>query len=288
MVRIAIIALAAVLLAACGGDGGRSDADLLNSGGASRAEGAATAAPRSDGANAQEEPRKVILNSSMRMEAPRLREAYFEAGRLVRSLGGFVAESSIDDTGGASATASMRLRVPASRHDDLLGGLRAFGGGRILKESTSAKEVTEEYTDLQSRLRNLQRTETQYQELLKQAKTVDEILNVQSRLDSVRAQVEQAQGRSNLLDSLVDFATVSLAISVPGVPASEGIPGPREVFAQSWGGAWVVARVLLNVGVIGVVAVTWLAIPALLVFLGVRLTARWRVKPVRPPPPPPA
>ena len=285
MVRIASLALAAVLLAACGDDGGRSEADSLSSGGASRAEGAATAVPRSDGANAQAQPRKVILNSSVRMEAPRLRDAYFEAGRLVRSLGGFVAESSIDDTGRDSATANMRLRVPASRHDDLLEGLRAFGGGRILKESTSAREVTEEYTDLQSRLRNLQRTETQYQELLKQARTVDEILNVQSRLDSVRAQVEQAQGRSNLLDSLVEFATVSLAISVPGVPASEGIPGPREVFAESWDGAWVVARVLLNVGVVAMVAFAWLSIPALLVLLGVRFTARWRVKPVPPPAP---
>ena len=278
MKHIGALVLVALLLGGCGGDDGGADA-----GTASRSGGAAVAAATSSGGSqgvlSQDSvTRKVIVDSSMRLEVPQLREAYFEVNRLTRTLGGYVAESSIDDTSGDNDGAHMRLRVPAARHDDLMDGLRKLGGGRVLKESTSAREVTEEYSDLESRLRNLQRTEAQYQELLKQARTIDEILNVQTRLDTVRGQIEQAQGRLKLLDSLVDFATVSLDLRVHGASASEGIPRPGEVFADSWDGAVVVARMLLNLGVVVFVAALWLALPALLVFLGIRFSDRRRAR----------
>jgi hypothetical protein len=284
MKRLLIMAaMAAIFFAGCGDD---SAGKTTRSSG-SVADGAAAAAtPATQGsqsANSQADTRKIIVNSTMRLEVRQLRSAYLEAGQLVRSFGGFVAESSIDDTGGDADTASMRLRVPASRHDDLVTALRALGGGRVLKEGTTSREVTAEYTDLQSRLRNFQRSEAQYQELMKQARTVDEILNVQSRLDSLRGQIEEAQGRLNLLDNQVDFATVTLTLGVPGATASEGIPGPRKMFGEAWDAALVVARLILNLGVVLVVAAIWLAIPALLVFLGIRFSARWRVKPTPPP-----
>jgi len=279
-----------LLLAACGGSNDNASGAALDRGsGASEgapAAAATAAAPAGQVTGSQDETRKIIVNSTMRLEVKQIRSAYLEAGQLVRSFGGFVAESSIDDSGEDDDTASMRLRVPASRHDDLVGALRSLGGGRVLKESTTAREVTDQYTDLQSRLRNFQRSEAQYQELLKQAKTVDEILSVQARLDSVRGQIEQAQGQLNLLDNQIDLATVTLTLSVPGAPAGEGIASPREVFEGAWDGAIIVARLLLNLGIIVAVAVVWLAIPGLLVFVGIRFTARWRVKP--PPPAPPA
>lgn len=278
---IALVTLLAALTASCGDDTGSRAAPVSQqSGGAGIA--AAPAGDQSTGS--QETTRKVIFTSSMRLEVPELRNAYLEIGQLTRSLGGFVADSSIDDSGGDGSTASIRLRVPASRHDELLAALRTFGGGRVLKESTTATEVTEEYTDVQSRLRNLERTEAQYQELLKQARTVDEILNVQSRLDSVRAQVEQAKGRMNLLDSQIDFATVSLALSLPGASAGEGIPGPGEVFGDAWDAGVIVARLLLNLAVVLAVAAIWLSIPALLLFAGIRWTARSRPGRSQPPP----
>ena len=287
---LAVMAGGALFLAACGGGGGndsgsRSALDT-GSGASEGAPAAATAAAPAGQANSsQDETRKIIVNSTMQLEVKDLRRAYLEAGQLARSFGGFVAESSIDDTGEDDGTANMRLRVPASRHDDFVVALRTLGGGQVLKESTTAREVTAQYTDLQSRLRNFQRSEAQYQELLKQAKTVDEILNVQSRLDSVRGQIEQAQGQLNLLDNQVDLATVTLTLSVPGAPASEGIASPREVFDEAWDGAIIVARLLLNLAVILAVAAIWLAIPVALVLLAIRLTARWRVK--HPPPAPP-
>ena len=289
MKRLLVMAAGgALFLAACGGSGDASPTALDSGSGASEGAPAAGATARASSSkeSAQQETRKIIVNSTMRLEVKDLRSAYLEAGALVRSFGGFLAESNINDTGGDSATASLRLRVPASRHDDLVVALRALGGGRVLKESTTATEVTAQYTDLESRLRNYQRSEAQYQELLKQAKTVDEILNVQSRLDSVRGQIEQAQGQLNLLGNQVDFATVTLTLSVPGAPAGEGISGPREVFGEAWDAAIIVARLLLNLGVILAVAAIWLAIPVLLVFFGVRLTKRWRVQHLPPPPPP--
>ncbi len=284
MKRLLVIGGCAVLfLTACGGDaGGDNSLSSSETGGgeaALPAPASADKAASSQPNTQQDETRKIIVNSTMQLEVEDLRSAYLNAGQLVRTLGGFVADSNIADTSDDDSTASMRLRVPASRHDELVVALRALGGGRVLKESTTAREVTAQYTDLQSRLRNYQRSEAQYQDLLKQAKTVEEILNVQSRLDSVRGQIEQSQGQLNLYDNQIDFATVSLTLSVPGTPASEGIPGPGEVFTDSWDSAVIAARVILNLVVMVFVAAIWLAIPGLLLFAGIRFTERRRVKP---------
>jgi hypothetical protein len=219
----------------------------------------------------------------MKLEVPQLRDAYLRVAAMVRSFGGFVADSSIEADGSDSDKATMRLRVPASRHDELLSALRGMSSGHVIKESSTAQEVTAEYTDTQSRLSNFQAAEAQYRELLKQAKSIDEILNVQSKLDNIRGQIEQARGQLNLLDNEVDYATVNLTLTVPGASASEGIATPKEAFDDSWNAATVIARVALNLGIMVLVAAIWLAVPAAIVLAAVWLTSRRQSAPPRPP-----
>lgn len=201
---------------------------------------------------------RLVITSSIDLEVNKLRDAYISIGDIARSYGGFVADASIVDSE-RDSTASIRLRVPAVRHDELLGSLRTFRESKVRREETNAKEVTAEYTDLESRLRNLQRNEAQYQQLLTQAKTIDEIINVNNRLQGVRGEIEQAQGRLNLLGNLTEMATINVALTQPVVAPTRGSLTPGDVFAFAVDGMLAVSLALLNVAIVVAVVVGWTA-----------------------------
>ena len=250
------LALALGVACASAGDGLSKDSSL---GGAT---GASTAVAGQQSSADSQIDRKLVTTSSLSIEVGDLRGAYGQVGQLTKSLGGYVADSSISEDS-AQSTATIRLRVPAARHDEILAALRALGG-KVLKESTRVEEVTEEYTDLESRLLNLQRNEAQYQELIKQARSVEEILNVSARLDSVRGEIERARGRINLLDSLTDFATINVTISTPVLSADTDLPGPLKVFSEAWEASLAVGLLLVDFGAVLAVLAIW-ALPIALV-----------------------
>lgn len=236
--------------------------------------------------------RKVILNATLGLGVNDVAAAFSEASRLTRSSGGYVEKSSYTGSDAADTkqhAASLTLRVPADQYDSLLAGLRGIAGAKVNSEGSKSSEVTEQYTDLQSRLRNLERTEQSYLKLLEQAKSIQDILTVNDRLDSVRAQIEQIQGRLNVLDKMTDLATIDLTLSpiVPG-KAEPKTGGPKtfsEAMADAWEWSLDTLRYAAAGGAVALVALGWLFIPLVALALLVR---RWRHRRPQPAPQPPA
>ncbi len=154
-----------------------------------------------------------------------------------------------------------------------------------MSESSEASEVTEEYTDLQARLRNQEATEAQLLELLTRAETIPDILTVQDRIDQVRLEIEQVQGRINVLDNLTDLATIAVQLAA-FVPPAEETGDEQGWAAEAWDAAWegsqTAAVVLGTVAIVGGVVLLWLAIPALVIAIAWRRFG-WRLsKPSQP------
>jgi hypothetical protein len=226
---------------------------------------------------------KLILTSAIDLQVKSLTDSHAAIARLARDSGGFVADARFNDTGDENATASLRLRVPATRHDGVVASLRGLDGAEVKREESTAKEVTAEYTDLQSRLVNLQHTEAQYQQLLTRAGTIDEVLKVTAKLDSVRGDIEQVQGRINLIDNQSDYATVSVQLSLPPLAATTdagGLPSPLRVFVTALDTSFVVAHALVNALMVLAVAGLWL-LPAAAVCILVWRRFRRQVQAVR-------
>jgi uncharacterized protein DUF4349 len=246
-------AFAAALAIACGGN----DFDSAGSNSAGSA-GNASSAPdignsQSAQADASAAQARLIVNTNVALEVEDLRGAYRTAGDLARAAGGFIAESRIAD-GDEVTSAFLRLRVPGEQHDRVLESLRDVGRN-VTGEETNAREVTGEYTDLQSRLVNLHRAEEQYQTLLSRAGSIDEILKVTARLDDVRGEIEQVQGRVNLLENQSDFATNGLTLSVPPPARTANLPSPVQVFVDAAEASLTVGHGVVNgVAVLAVVA----------------------------------
>ena len=224
--------------------------------------------------------RKVIVNANISLNVKDVPAAFAEANRLARGAGGYVERSSFinsnDNKDEPQRTASITLRVPSAQYESTLASLRGIEGAKVRSEGSKSSEVTEQYTDLQSRLRNLERSEGQYLTLLAQAKTITEIIQINDRLDSVRGQIEQIQGRLKVLDQLVDLATIDLALAPfpVGNGASAGDNNLGDVFATAWDHSLDAARYLAAGAIYAGVAAIWLALPAGLALLIYRRVVR--------------
>ena len=77
-------------------------------------------------------------------------------------------------------------------------------------ENTNSQDVTEQYIDLQSRLKNAEATETQYLALLDKAKDVDDILRIYDSLSRIRNEIEQIKGRIQYLERTSSMSLISV------------------------------------------------------------------------------
>ena len=117
---------------------------------------------------------------------------------LADDFGGYVVSSKRWGEGERLA-GSITIRVPAEHFNDAMRALSKLAV-EVTSESTSSKDVTEEYVDLSSKLRNLEVTEEQLLKLMEKAETVEDILNVQRELSKTRGEIEQTKGRMQYLE----------------------------------------------------------------------------------------
>jgi hypothetical protein len=217
--------------------------------------------------------RKITRDATLRLRVDDITGAVTRVEDIAAEFGGFVSSSDVAVSGEDEddQTASIRIRVPATSYTTVIRELRGIAS-EVDSESSQATEVTEEYTDLQARLRNLEATEARYLDLLNKAQTIDEILSVQDRVNSTRLEIEQAQGRLTVLNDITELATITVELRLLPLAARGDNQGwAEEALSTSWE---TTQDALTVVGVLAIASafiLPWIVIPAL-VFGGV-----WRV-----------
>jgi PKD repeat protein len=105
----------------------------------------------------------------------------------------------------------ITIRVPAGDFSTIMAALRGLAI-EVTSEETSSQDVTEEYTDLSSKLKNLEATEEQLLQLMERAEDMDDVLNIQRELTRTRGEIEQIKGRMQYLErtSATSLITVQL------------------------------------------------------------------------------
>ncbi len=154
--------------------------------------------------------RKIIKTGHITLEVEAIAEAIDKVAEVADELGGYVV-SSHKSEGEKRTSGYITIRVPADIFDEAFNRLRQLAVS-VPDESTEAKDVTEEYIDLQARLHNLEATETQYLALLEKAETVEEMLKVQQALSNVRGQIEQIEGRIKYLERTSDMSLIEVGL----------------------------------------------------------------------------
>ena len=210
--------------------------------------------------------RDLILTASVTFRSQDPWSTADKARAIAAGLGGDLLALSQGGTGD-QRSALLTIRVPSSRFDEALNQLKKLDG-EVLTSNVDAKDVTDQFVDVQARLSAKKAEEAQYLALLARATTVDEILKVQGALGSVRLQIEQLQGQVNSLSSRIDFSTITMQISpfvtVPGTQA--GTWDPSRTFAQALAAMSYLLRAIGDVA-IWMVVFLWLPLIALVVVL---------------------
>jgi len=170
---------------------------------------------------------------------------------IVESLGGFVASTdALSDPKGTSR-ATVTARVPPAEFSRVLGGLD--GVGRVTRRTIGGQDVSEEFVDLEARVRNFERHEAQLLSFMGRAQKVQDLLALESELARVRGEIEQATGRLRFLKARTDLATIQVALlRAPFVTPPDGLFGRlvqqvKQAFADGWSAAF---AVVLSVAVL--------------------------------------
>jgi hypothetical protein len=160
----------------------------------------------------------VIQNASLTIQVDDVRTAATAVRDLAVSLGGFVEQLSVSGDGDF-ASGFIVIRVPQEEFFAAQDRLNAFG--TVLDESVGSQDVTEQFVDLDARLRSLSSEEASLLELLGRANTVSEILVVENELTRIRTQIERLQGQLNFLERRVALATISVSLIPPRAVVTE-------------------------------------------------------------------
>jgi len=136
--------------------------------------------------------------------------------RLAEEFGGYVVSANLNQTTLESGVkvpyANVTIRVPAEELDQVIARVRAESDQLPLREIISSLDVTNEYTDLQSRLRNLQAAEDQLQQIMDSTTKTEDVLSVYNELVRIREQIEVIQGQINYYERSAALSSLSVEL----------------------------------------------------------------------------
>lgn len=153
--------------------------------------------------------RKLVKNVDTTIQVEDTKASYDSILKQAEAMGGYLVSSNISDYDGRKFY-NLSVRVPAEKLQEFLDYLE--GLGRIVHQNINTEDITEQYYDAQARLDNALIQEAQLKDIMKQAKTVDEILKVKQQMDSVQERIEQLKGQLKLWDQLTAMSLVNIEL----------------------------------------------------------------------------
>ena len=160
--------------------------------------------------------RKIIRNADLTLETDIPENGLQKIAAIAEARGGFIVTSEVRQQGGSAdaKVVTVVARVPAPQFEMAVEEIRKIGS-RVLQEKRTGRDVTEEYIDLEARVRTKKALEAQFLEIMKQAQKVSEALEVQRQLAEVRTEIEQLEGRLRFLANQTSLSTITVTLQPP-------------------------------------------------------------------------
>lgn len=231
---------------------------------------------------AQSTERIVIKNANMSIVVTDPAKSMDAISQLADEMGGYVVSANLYqsklDSGASVPRASIKIRVPAERLTEAMNRIKAQSDRIPLSENIESQDVTSDYTDLQSRLRNLENTESQLTKIMDSATKTEDVLSVYNQLVQVREQIEVIKGQIKYYDESAALSAISTELI-----ANEAVQPLTIGGWQPVGVAKNAVQALINTVTFLANAAIWivvLVLPVLLIlfaviFLPLRFVWRW-------------
>ena len=167
--------------------------------------------------------RKIIFNGTISLEVESLEQTQAAVQKWVRDFGGYISQSYMDGT-----SANFTTKIPSSSFDVAME--QASGFGKILHKNIESTDVTDEFYDLQTRIETKKVLVERLQSYLKNANSVKDMMEIETRVNDVTSDLETMQGQMNRLAGKIDFATVTITVNLPPKKIEEyyKVPDAKE------------------------------------------------------------
>ena len=264
--------------------GAPSEAPIQDVGKLAFEETVADAAAPSDGAGGARADTSVTLPTSgvgprviktafltVEVKDGEFQDAFEQASMVAERYDGFIVSSS--SRGEKTRSGDLLIRVPSPSFELAMRDLR--GLGETESESVDGQEVTDQFIDLNARLRSWEAQQRVLLRLMDQAKSISETMTVQRELQQVQAQIEQIKGQLRVLRDQTSFATIQLALHEPGAVAPKPVTETPSL-ADAWAKAWAGFLSVVSLVIVGLGYLIPLAVIGLGVWLAVWLVLRRR------------
>jgi hypothetical protein len=220
--------------------------------------------------------RKIIYSAHLDLVVKDLEATRQAVEQVVKDQNGYVAKSEVTGDVGSRRTATWTLKVPVEKFRATVNALAALGNP--VRNSSDSQDVTEEFVDLQARIKNLKAEEETLNKLLKEeAVKLEDVLKIRDQIKGVRGEIERAEGRLKYLATMAAMSTVTLSAREDAAytpPLPEAAPTFSDRIDTTFGGS---LTALTNFGKAVVLFFVALApwLPVIVVGL---LLLRWVVK----------
>ncbi|HUC91317.1 MAG TPA: DUF4349 domain-containing protein [Paenibacillus sp.] len=190
-----------------------------------RPAGGGTLATEADGFN-----RKVVYRGTVTMEVDDFGAAYRSLQNAIYQSGGYILafsdNRSPDETG-----AVYTIKVPADGFMPFLDRLEKIENA-LFERQLKGTDVTEEYVDLEARLKARQMVEARLIGFMDKAARADDLLRFSEQLGAVQEEIERIKGRIRYLDQNVAFSTIELRLYQPLTPAASALAAQKPLFGR--------------------------------------------------------
>lgn len=153
--------------------------------------------------------RKLIKNGDLSFETADVKQTTVAIEAICKELNAYIAGENQNNYG-ERLQYNQTIRVPANRFDLLIQRIEPLAL-KIESKNINTQDVTEEFIDVEARLKTKKELEARYREILKQAKTVQDIVSIESQIANVRSEIESMEGRLKYLQNQVGFSTLNVS-----------------------------------------------------------------------------
>jgi len=216
--------------------------------------------------------RKIILNHAITLEVKSVGVSLEALQRLAEASGGYVFNSTRAGSEGGPVSGQVGMRVPSGKASGVMKSIR--GMGRVESENSTAEDITEEYVDLEARLKNAKSSEARLFGLYDKAGKLSDVLAVEKELTRVRGDIESFEAKKKNWDLLTAMVTIEITLHEPsgGFPSGHRFWSTiKDAFGKSFE---VIADSFHALIVFAAVVLPWLAVFGPIVCLLVK----WRRK----------
>ncbi|MEZ5345037.1 MAG: DUF4349 domain-containing protein [Pyrinomonadaceae bacterium] len=161
--------------------------------------------------------RKIIRNADLQLESSSPDEVHQKITAIAENKKGFVVQSRKSNSEARNRggeTVMMTIRVPAEEFNQTITEIRKTAN-RVVDESVSGNDVTEEFIDIEARLKAKKALEERFLAIMEQSRSVQDALNVQRELANVRSEIERIEGRKKFLENQASLSTIKINIRTP-------------------------------------------------------------------------